>query len=73
MGLYPLFCCKGGAVRIAGGREQRQFYNAQRLPGHAAALRRESTPPPNNSSKSPGKHSHFFLHVFNLENVSGFH
>lgn len=44
-----------GAVRIAGGRDQRQLYNAQKLPGHAAALRRESTPSPTNSSKSPDR------------------
>lgn len=44
-----------GAVRIAGGREQRQLYNAHKLPGHAAALRRESTPSSSSASKSPDR------------------
>lgn len=44
-----------GGVRIAGGREQRQLYNIQKMPGHAAALRRESTPSPSNTSKSPDR------------------
>lgn len=44
-----------GGIRIAGGREQRQAYNAPKLPGHAAALRRESTPSPSNASRSPDR------------------
>ncbi|KAK3927792.1 Protein CLEC16A-like protein [Frankliniella fusca] len=42
-------------VRIAGGREQRQLYNAPKMPGHAAVLRRESASSPSNPSKSPDR------------------
>lgn len=69
---YVIFFSAGGAVRIAGGRDQRQLYNAHKLPGHAAALRRD--PSPSTSSKSPGNanfayYSHFlfFIHLFKYQ------